>query len=84
MVDKTYFELEINNELLLPPEVLNQELHEGVDDVSLVEVTDGAINQHVLWVDDRRVCGSRINRDHKQDANDVLLELLLVVVKQVT
>jgi len=60
----------------------DEQLHESVQDVCLVKVSDSGIDQAMAGVGDRSESGNRINRDHEQNPDDVLLKFKLVVVEQ--
>ena len=62
--------------------VRDKQLHESVQHICLIKVSDRGIDQAMGGVSDRSKSGDRIDRDHEQYPNDMLLEFKLVVVEE--
>ena len=73
----------MHDQTVLTAEELNKKLHEDVEDVSLVNVSDRVAHKRPLGVDYREERRARVHRDHGENSYYLQLDGRLSVIAQV-
>ena len=73
----------MDNEGVFSTKELDEQLHEDVKHIGLVDVTHSVAEERPFGVNDRNKSRSRVNRNHREDADDLNLDSRLRVVSEV-